>query len=227
MMKFLAMLLLLFTTANAQLVSRRVAAAGGDPTINSDSMTYRHSWKFYTAAEMTVSASTDYLILFAVTTQDAYHEVAQWGSQDFTLLHREDAGSQNPLTSVFGLENPTAGTDSIRFTQEASGAIHWHVVGVENFTAIDDADSTNSTWSPANSTLDISSASGKLVIDGIGNAHAKTFTVGAGQSVIYEHALVSGVPGLRISTEGGSATTTMSWTFTDGISRSHIAMEIE
>ena len=214
MMKFLAILLLFVTTADAQLISRRVSA-GANPITLRDSVTYWNNWDADPVASLTVSSNTDlYMLIFVMRGSNAVipPDSAKYGAQVLSQVDSIKEGGDDRI-DVFGLADPTVGTANAQVWYGASSQTSMYVVVFSGVNSLGTPVNFADNWGTAPS-IDVTSATGELVIDVIhSNTAGATHTEGAGQTEITEY--VRGTArGFAISTEAGAATTTMSWTVT-------------
>ena len=116
--------------------------------------------------------------------------------------------------AIYRFLNPTtAGSD----VAVSWGAAVYGACGCSSYNGVDQttpvsgtANATNLSSTPA--TVNITSATGEVVVDGCGQAYA-TPTVGAGQTQVFNSDGGSGFYFGLGSREAGAATVTMSWTF--------------
>ncbi len=128
------------------------------------------------------------------------------------LVNYSEAGD-NAHVELWYLVAPATGANDIIFSQNGAndvvgGATSW--TGVDQSTPFGPTATANGTASPA--TVDVTSASGEVVVDVVAARNAATLTVGAGQTQRWN--LGVGVIDGGGSTEPGAATVTMSWTLT-------------
>jgi hypothetical protein len=93
------------------------------------------------------------------------------------------------------------------------------VLGVATFTGVHQTTPlgtpAKATGNASPATVDVSSATGELVVDLASAFDSATWTIGAGQTQRWNQTLVSNYP-TSMSTEAGAASVTMSWTKSGG-----------
>ena len=111
------------------------------------------------------------------------------------------------------LINPATGSNTVSVSVTGSvfdfGGSAVSVTGADQTTAFGGV--TTATGTSTTPSVNVSSASDELVIDGLSIVHSGTLSVGAGQTQRTNEICGSGFIKHATSTEGGGATITMSW----------------
>lgn len=176
-----------------------VDSVSADTVTNAASTTFSHT-----------IAGTNRLLVVGLSWWDSPADVSDVKLGDTALAEVWNETPGTTSAAQYYLLNPPNGTQTVAVNWTAAT---WAVVGAISFTGVNQTDplgsnATNAgTGSPA--TVDVTSASGELVVDTVATNDASSKTVGAGQTERW-NLQETGVDGGG-STENGSATVTMSW----------------
>ncbi|MGQ0829214.1 MAG: hypothetical protein ACT4ON_12570 [Bacteroidota bacterium] len=183
-----------FDNATAQCTIGTNSTTSGSTGISATSLTISH----------TVSGSNTILIVRA-STRNGDPTSITYNSVSLTKLATKNNSSQ--YASIWYLINPSAGTNNVVINGSSGFA---PIIGITSFTGVHQTAPFGTVVSAAfssNPSLNVSSASGELIIDVV-NANT-SMTVGSGQTQQYNlHEFVSDGSG---STEAGASSVTMSW----------------
>jgi hypothetical protein len=118
----------------------------------------------------------------------------------------------------FGLKNPATGAHNL--VANVSGANDGFSLQGVSFNGVDQTTPAGTPNSASNgvsstATVNIASAAGELVVDGLATGALGTITIGGGQT-LRDSILVTGEHSGRSSEEAGAASVTMSWTWATG-----------
>lgn len=175
---------------------------------------------------LTIGAGADRFLLVGIARRflTDVSAVAWNTSEALTKLGQDEANSNG--CELWYVVNPTAGS----FTVDISSSGHFVAIamalaGVHQTTPLGTIVTANGAAPATSSSVNVSSASGELVVDMIGVGYAggtpsSDLAPGAGQTendetINADFATASGEMG-SMSRENGAATTTMSWTWTTG-----------
>jgi hypothetical protein len=118
----------------------------------------------------------------------------------------------NGFQAIWGLVAPATGANNVVVTFSASCE---HAVGATSRNGVDQTtpagSSNTASGSSTGPTVDVSSASGEVVID-VCSAFSTTFAQGTGQTERWDLGNSGGIEEAASSDEAGAATVTMSWT---------------
>lgn len=141
-------------------------------------------------------------------------------SETLTAIHTDITTNSNRRIRIFRRTAPTATTANVDFTW--AGGNHMRAIvgtysGVDQTTPEDAVQTVDGSGGGTSSTVNVSSATGDMVMDCLTAAAGVTvLTSGAGQTEINQMTTDTGAghQALASSYEAGSATTTMSWGWT-------------
>lgn len=147
-------------------------------------------------------------------------------SESMTVIHTDTTTNSNRHIRIFRRTAPTATTANVVFTW--AGGNHMRAIcaaysGVDQTTPEDAVQTTDGTSGNTSSSVNVSSATGDMVMDAVVSSAGAVFTVGAGQTEINQMTTDTGAghQGIASSYESGSTTTTMSWAL--GATLSYVA----
>jgi hypothetical protein len=166
----------------------------------------------YLSWNHTIGAGNNRLLVVCISSHSTHAPVTvQYGSASLTLFG-SSAGNYRKA-HLFYLVDPPEGEDTITIDDgfddnPACGAISF--LGADQVTPLENGVAATGSASPA--TVDVSSASGSLVIGVVAAWSWNTLTVGAGQTERWNYANPTYGPAGAGSTEPGDTTITMSWT---------------
>lgn len=185
-----------------------------------------------TISSFTVSSNANRYLIVGIGSGAGEPDVTgvTWNSTSLTLLKDSTAASDGGYrTYLYGLVAPASATADIVVTLSGSGNERTSV-GAAVYTGVDQSTPIGTAVSAlvvgGNPTVDVSSASGELVIDAIGVSLDSTPVVGGGQT---ERVNVYDGSNCRfgMSEEAGAGTVTMSWTGTTGFDSATCAVPLK
>lgn len=174
---------------------------------------------------VTVADNVDNALLVVFVGTKADVTVSALTFNGDALTQKATSGTA-PKLQLYFLTNPDAGSNTLSLTVSGSTDIEiaaYVIYGVDTSSPLDAA-STQSTAAGTASTIDITSASGDLVIDGIILDAATAPTAGAGQTSMGSDTIAD--LGLGASKEDGATTTTMSWSWAGATDAEQIAVNV-
>jgi hypothetical protein len=183
-------------------------AASSDRTDGATSLTFSHT-----------CTGSDRLLIVALCVQSgASSPTATYNGTSMTLV--DSITSTWVHTYMFRLIAPTTGANNVALSWTGSDAaigLATSYTGVDQTTPLGTSATASGTSTAV--TVDVSSASGELVVDAVAydqNCGGQTITVGASQTERLNILTVSAC-GITagMSTESGAGATTMSWTGSD------------
>lgn len=141
-------------------------------------------------------------------------------SESMTAIHTDTTTNSNRHIRIFRLTAPSATTANVVFSW--SGGNHMRAIcaaynGVDQTTPEDAVQTVDGSGGGTSSTVNVSSATGNMVMDALTAAAGVTaLTAGAGQTEINQMTTDTGAghQALASSYESGGATVTMSWSWT-------------
>ena len=219
-------------TADTQTIRRRPPTyyGGGTATLTIDDSSSGTS-----AASSTVSAShvfttnsNRYAIIFVGVSSNSYRpDSIDVGGPNATLDTLLTSGDWQTL-SCWKIDDPPTGAQTV--TAYLNGSPVDAVIGIFSFYSASGVGTHAATWaaSSASSSVNVSSATGEYVVDAayVYNG-TSTMSAGAGQTVYITRDGGDGNGGMKGSIESGSATTTMSWSWTGSCENFLIAIPVK
>lgn len=201
--------------AQRYLLKKTVADGGGAITLV-DTAGYVSSWTQNTTQSLTVSNSTNrVLIVFSMDYQSS-PTAGAYGAQSMTLIGK--VGNANDTVSAWKLVNPTAGTANVVMTNDGNNARSLACLvfsGVNQTTPTGTLDGATANWTNTLTGTTVSSASGEVVIQCCetngGDGMLLTATSGQTKRMGWEGA-ANGSLGFVVSSQAGAASVSTGWT---------------